>query len=174
MTFALMHRCAIDGNRTASGNKLKCQPRQRWAPLRRVPIAGRRAISRTIPDKTLTRHSHTATHQQGQRWQEQLHIQSGEWINAGRQWIPGAPIHYYKFRAPSDLSRTGSVRHDAHWFHAVCLEEWEEMKMEWWRTGALGILSTFKYHRACASAPTHLPTHTCDTQSMKRSSFARS
>lgn len=83
MTFVLMHRCAIDGNRTASGNKLKCHPCQRWAPLHSVPKAGWRAISRTIPDKTLTLHSHTATHQQGQWWQEQLHIQNGEWINGG-------------------------------------------------------------------------------------------
>lgn len=31
MTFVLMHSCTIDGNRTASSNKLKCQPWQRWA-----------------------------------------------------------------------------------------------------------------------------------------------
>lgn len=47
----------------------------------------------------------------------------------------------------------------AHWFHAACLEEWDEMKTEWRRTWVLGMLSTFKYHQACACAPTHLPTH---------------
>lgn len=50
-------------------------------------------------------------------------------------------------------------RLDAHWFHAACLEEWDEMKTEWRRTRVLGMLSTFKYHQVCVCAPTHPPTH---------------
>lgn len=43
-------------------------------------------------------------------------------------------------------------RLDARWSHAMCLEEWDEMETEWRRTQVLGMLSTFKYHRACACA----------------------
>ncbi len=54
-------------------------------------------------------------------------------------------------------------RLDAHWFHAVCLEEWDEMKTEWRRTRVLGMLSTFKYHQALVRALPPVCPHTRHT-----------